>query len=141
MLAVTIAVARGIMRRKSVVGDTMEVFTVVVQVELVKERNVCTRKVPFAVTEVVPIVPRENIGSLPLSLSLFLSLCGPSIDSIFGRETLVSVEIEWPTNCREKEKKKEKEEEKEKPTSAIIAHLEHLVDLRIHAITFSLFLV
>ena len=74
MLAVTIAVARGIMRRKSVVGDTMEVFTVVVQVELVKERNVCTRKVPFAVTEVVPIVPRENIGSLPLSLSLSLSL-------------------------------------------------------------------
>lgn len=38
----------------------------VVEVELVKERNVCTRKVPFAVTEVVPIVPRENIGSLSL---------------------------------------------------------------------------
>lgn len=87
-----------------------------------------------------PLFPAK-ISVPSLSLSLFLPLCGPSIDSIFGRETLVSVEIEWPTNCREKEKKKEKEEEKEKPTSAIIAHLEHLVDLRIHAITFSLFLV
>lgn len=90
------------------------------EVELVKERNVCTRKVPFAVTEVVPIVPRENIGSL----SLFLSLCGPAIDSIFGRKTLVSVEIEWPINCREKEKKKEEGRKKGKtvrnPTSTIL---------------------
>ena len=64
-----------------------------------------------------PLFPAK-ISVPSLSLSLFLSLCGPSIDSIFGRETLVSVEIEWPTNCREKEKKKEKEEEKEKPREA-----------------------
>lgn len=80
----------------------------------------------------------------PPSLSLSLSLCGPSIDSIFGRETLVSVEIEWPTNCREKEKKGEGRRERKTArslTSAIIAHFEHLVDLRIRAITVSLFLV
>lgn len=111
----------------------------VVKVELVKERNVCTRKVPFAVTEVVPIVPRENIGSL----SLFLSLCGPAIDSIFGRKTLVSVEIEWPINCREKEKKKKKEGKKEKPCETrpprfYTSRTPFTVDLQIHAIMFSL---
>lgn len=68
-----------------------------VEVELVKERNVCTRKVPFVVTEVVSIVPYKNIGSLFQF----------AIDSIFGRKTLVVlVEIEWPTNRRKRRKKK-----------------------------------
>lgn len=105
------------MRRKSVVGGIVDrSFTVVVvEVELVKERNVCTRKVPFAVTEVVPIVPRENIGSL----SLFVGR--RSIRYLEGKRS-----FPWKSNGRliverrrEREKKKKKKEEKwEKPCEA-----------------------